>query len=126
MERAILASTKLLKDTEQGDVRFDKIRMEVDTALQAGMSNDLGLSYIDDFESRYAEGARMTIPLPWPSINAITGGGIAPGEMFVVVASAGGGEVIFDVRHRCKLCKARVFCCTLYIRTLGRIHVISL
>jgi hypothetical protein len=87
MKVAILTSVDLLKAG-----KFDQIKKTVDSALKAGADKDVGHEYKDHIEERYSEGARTCVPTSWNVINDIMSGGLAGGELGVVVAPAGGGK----------------------------------
>jgi replicative DNA helicase len=87
MKVAILESVDLLKAG-----KFDAIKKKVDSALKAGADKDVGHEYKDHIEERYEEGSRVCVSTSWEVINDITGGGLAGGELGVVVAPAGGGK----------------------------------
>jgi hypothetical protein len=87
MKVAILESVDLLKAG-----KFDSIKKKVDSALKAGADKDVGHEYKDQIEERYSEGARSCIATNWDVINDIMSGGLAGGELGVVVAPAGGGK----------------------------------
>ena len=84
---AIIRSVDLLK---AGD--YDRIKTEIDTAMQAGVSLDLGHDYIEEFEKRIEEINRNTISTRWNCIDDITSGGLGPGELGVIVGGAGLGK----------------------------------
>lgn len=87
MKTAILESVDLLKFG-----KFDEIKKKVDNALKLGIDKDIGHEYNVDIISRYEDGARNTISTGWDVINDIMGGGLAGGELGVVVAPAGGAK----------------------------------
>lgn len=87
MKVAILESVDLLKAG-----KFDSIKKKVDSALKAGADKDVGHEYKDHIEERYSEGARNCVATNWDVINDIMSGGLAGGELGVVVAPAGGGK----------------------------------
>lgn len=87
MKTAILESVDLLKLG-----KFDEIKKKVDNALKLGADKDIGHEYNVDIESRYEAGARNTIPTGWDVINDLTCGGLAGGELGVIVAPAGGAK----------------------------------
>jgi len=87
MKIAILESVDLLKNN-----KFELIKKKIDSALKAGADKDIGHIFKDQVEERYSEGARNCVSTGWPVINDITNGGIANGELGVVVAPAGGGK----------------------------------
>ena len=87
MKIAILESVDLLKNN-----KFELIKKKIDSALKAGADKDIGHIFKDQVEERYSEGARNCVSTGWDVINDITNGGIANGELGVVVAPAGGGK----------------------------------
>ena len=60
--------------------------------MKAGTERDIGHVYIDDIDLRFEESARKCVPTGWDSVNELTGGGLAAGELGVVVAPAGIGK----------------------------------
>jgi len=88
LKNAIIESVEILEN--KGD--FDTIKKLVDNALRAGAERNLGHEYVDDIEVRYSEMARSTVETPWDVINDLTQGGLAGGELGVVVAPAGIGK----------------------------------
>jgi replicative DNA helicase len=87
MKQAILTSVDLLKSG-----KFDQIKKTVDSALKAGSDKDIGHIFKLHIEERYSEGARTCVATNWDVINDIMSGGLANGELGVVVAPAGGGK----------------------------------
>ena len=87
MKVAIIESVDLLKSG-----KYDLIKKKIDTALKAGTDKDIGHEYIVDIISRYEEGARVCVPTGWNVVDDITSGGIAAGELGVIIAPAGGGK----------------------------------
>lgn len=88
MKLAIMNSVHLL---EAGD--YEQIRTEVDTALKAGHSDDLGYDYKLNVDARLDdETVRNAIATPWEVLNDLLMGGLGPGELGVVVAPTGGGK----------------------------------
>ena len=88
LKDAILRSAQILE--VDGDV--EQIKVIVDDAMKAGMERDIGHDYLEDFEERYSETARVTAPTPWDIINELMQGGLGAGELGVVVAPAGIGK----------------------------------
>ena len=84
---AILKSVDLLQSNN-----YDGIKSVIDDAMKAGTEKDIGHIYLEMFEQRYEESARNTIETPWEVINDITQGGLAGGELGVIVAPAGIGK----------------------------------
>ena len=88
LKNAILNSVDILE--QKGD--FDQIKILIDDAMKAGTERNLGHDYLEDFEVRYSEMARETIPTNWDVINELMQGGLGKGELGVVVAPAGIGK----------------------------------
>ena len=87
IKNAIMESVELL-DNHQ----YDDIKGVMDTAMRAGVERDIGHEYITGFEERITEQARNTLPTKWDSINELMDGGLAGGELGVIVAPAGIGK----------------------------------
>ena len=87
MKVAIIESVDLLKSG-----KYDLIKKKVDNALKAGTDKDIGHDYILDIIARYEEGARSCVPTGWNVVDDITNGGLAAGELGVIIAPAGGGK----------------------------------
>jgi len=88
LKDAIVRSAQILE--RDGDV--EQIKALVDDAMKAGTERNLGHDYLEDFEERYSETARITTPTPWDIINELMQGGLGQGELGVVVAPAGIGK----------------------------------
>jgi len=88
LKDAILRSAQILE--VDGDV--EQIKAIVDDAMKAGMERNIGHDYLEDFEERYSETARITAPTPWDIINELMQGGLGAGELGVIVAPAGIGK----------------------------------
>ena len=87
MKVAIIESVDLLKSG-----KYELIKKKVDNALKAGTDKDIGHDYIIDIVARYEEGARTCVSSGWNVIDDITNGGLAAGELGVIIAPAGGGK----------------------------------
>ena len=87
IKNAIMESVELL-DNQQ----YDDIKGVMDKAMRAGVERDIGHEYITGFEERMTEQARDTLPTKWDSINELMDGGLAGGELGVIVAPAGIGK----------------------------------
>ena len=87
IKSAIMESVELL-DTQQ----YDKIKGVIDTAMRAGVERDLGHEYNTGFEERMTQQSRKTVPTKWDSVNDLMDGGLAGGELGVIVAPAGIGK----------------------------------
>ena len=87
IKRAIMDSVSLLK---MGN--YDEIKSKMDSAMKAGADTDIGLDYVNNVAARYNEAARHTITTGWDVIDDLMDGGLAPGELGVVMAPAGIGK----------------------------------
>ena len=87
IKRAIMDSVSLLK---MGN--YDEIKTKIDGAMKAGADTDIGLEYKGDVAVRYQEAARDTMTTGWDVIDDLMDGGLAPGELGVVMAPAGIGK----------------------------------
>lgn len=87
MKVAIIESVDLLKSG-----KYDLIKKKVDNALKAGTDKDIGHEYLLDIAARYEEGARSCVSTGWNVVDDITNGGLAAGELGVIIAPAGGGK----------------------------------
>ena len=87
MKRAIMDSVGLL---QQGN--YDEIKNKMDSAMKAGADINIGHEYKADVIMRYNEAARHTITTGWDVIDDLMDGGLAPGELGVVMAAAGIGK----------------------------------
>ena len=87
IKRAITESVQLLSIGN-----FDAIKSTIDTAMKAGADTNIGLDYKKDIAIRYTEAARDTITTGWDVIDDLMDGGLAKGELGVVMAPAGIGK----------------------------------
>lgn len=87
IKRAIMDSVNLLK---MGN--YDEIKVKMDSAMKAGADTNIGLDYVHDVAARYDEAARHTITTGWDVVDDLMDGGLAPGELGVVMAPAGIGK----------------------------------
>ena len=87
IKRAIMDSVSLLK---MGN--YDEIKSKMDSAMKAGADTDIGLDYVNNVGARYNEAARHTITTGWDVIDDLMDGGLAPGELGVVMAPADIGK----------------------------------
>jgi replicative DNA helicase len=87
IKQAIMDSVSLLKHGN-----FDEIKTKIDRAMKAGADTNIGLEYVTDVAARYNEAARHTITTGWDVIDDLMDGGLAPGELGVVMAPAGIGK----------------------------------
>ena len=87
MKRAIMDSVALL---QQGN--YDEIKSKMDAAMKAGADVNIGHEYKADVIMRYNEAARHTITTGWDVVDDLMDGGLAAGELGVVMAAAGIGK----------------------------------
>lgn len=87
MKRAIMESVTLLKHGN-----YDEIKSKMDLALKAGADTNIGLEYKKDIARRYNQAARHCIGTGWDIIDDLMDGGLAKGELGVVMAPAGIGK----------------------------------
>ena len=72
--------------------KYDDIKVIIDSAMKAGSERDLGHDYIISLEDRLTESVRETQPTPWDAVTNVMDGGLAGGELGVLVAPAGIGK----------------------------------
>jgi len=87
IKRAIMDSVGLLK---MGN--YDEIKSKIDGAMKAGADTNIGLEYKQNVAARYEEAARHPITTGWDVIDDLMDGGLALGELGVVMAPAGIGK----------------------------------
>lgn len=87
LKQAIIDSIDLLKVGS-----YDRIKDKIDKALKVGVDDELGIDYILDYDERTEDINRTAIPTPWEVINEVMDGGLAGGELGVVVAPSGVGK----------------------------------
>jgi len=87
LKAAIMQSVDLLHQQ-----RYDEIKRVVDNALRAGTRRDIGLNYVKDFDTILEDVSRLTVSTGWDAVDGITDGGLAGGELGIVVAPSGVGK----------------------------------
>ena len=94
MKGAILQSVDLLKEG-----KFEEIQKTIEDSLKISTEQDMGHDYFDSFMSRQQVHARACIPTGFPLLdqNNVLDGGLANGELGVVMAPTGGGKSFFLV-----------------------------
>ena len=94
MKGAILQSVELLKEG-----KFEEIQKTIEDSLKISTEQDMGHDYFDSFKSRQQVHARSCIPTGFPLLDAneVLDGGLANGELGVVMAPTGGGKSFFLV-----------------------------
>jgi replicative DNA helicase len=86
LKTAILRSVDLLQSGQ-----YSQIKATIDKAMHAGISRDLGHDYTD-IDARLKIAARDVIPTGWTPVDNIIDGGLASGELGVIVAPSGIGK----------------------------------
>ena len=87
IKHAIQESVQLLQNGN-----YDAIKTKIDAAMKAGADTDIGHEYKKSVASRYNEASRHTVTTGWDVIDDLMDGGLAPGELGVVMAPAGIGK----------------------------------
>jgi len=87
VKNAIMESVELLESQ-----KYDDIKRIIDDAMKAGVETDIGHEYITGLEERLTKQTRVCLPTGWDSVNDLMDGGLAGGELGVVVAPAGIGK----------------------------------
>ncbi len=93
---ALLKSVDLLKAGN-----YDKIIDTMMAASKVGVESDLGLDYIENFESILEDVKRDSCSTGWPVIDELMDGGLGPGELGVVMAPSGIGKSWFLSKIAC-------------------------
>lgn len=79
---------------------FDTMKPKLENALKAGEPKDTGHDYFDDIEKRLEKDFRDPITA-MPVLDGFIGGGLAGGELGIVLAPPGGGKSMMLVRFAC-------------------------
>jgi RecA/RadA recombinase len=87
LKSAIIKSVDLLQIGQYGE-----IKVLVDSALRSGQPKTVGHDWKKDFEKRLMKDARDTVPTGWDAIDTLIGGGLAGGELGVIIAPSGVGK----------------------------------
>lgn len=77
---------------------FDSIKHTIEDSLKAGEPKDSGHDYARDIKKRLKKDFRKPVSI-LPGLDKYIGGGVAGGELFVVMAPTGGGKSMFLVRN---------------------------
>jgi len=75
--------------------KYEEIKRVIDDAMRAGASRDIGLNYVKEFDTILDEINRPTVSTGWDAIDNVMDGGLAGGELGIVVAPAGIGKSWF-------------------------------
>jgi replicative DNA helicase len=85
--------TALIEGVEHMKIgNYEKIRTSFDNALKAGMERNVGHDYLNEVEKRMSVMCRESIKTNWIEIDNIMDGGLAKGELGIIVAPAGIGK----------------------------------
>lgn len=71
---------------------YEKIKKSFDEALKAGMERNVGHDYLNEVEKRMSVMARDSVKTNWLEIDTLMDGGLAKGELGIIVAPAGIGK----------------------------------
>lgn len=83
---------------ESGD--YDNISKIINDALRVGEPRNIGHDYIKDVEKRMQRQFRTPVP-SMKGVDAKIGGGLAGGELGVLLSPTGGGKSMFLVKFAC-------------------------
>ena len=87
LKSAIIKSVDLLQMGQYGE-----IKTIIDGAMRSGQPKTVGHDWKKDIELRLMKNARNTIATGWDAIDVLIGGGLAGGELGVVIAPSGIGK----------------------------------
>ena len=87
IKSALIASVEHMKI---GD--YERIKKSFDEALKAGMERNVGHDYLNEVEKRMSVMSREFIKTNWQEIDTLMDGGLAKGELGIIVAPAGIGK----------------------------------
>jgi len=101
VKEALLKSVEYLKAGQ-----YEKIIDTMTSASKVGVENDLGIDYVEEFESIIEEVKRISVSTGWDVIDDLMNGGLGPGELGVVMAPSGIGKSWFLSKIACAATKA--------------------
>lgn len=87
MKQAVIDSVELL---ERG--QYDEIYEKMSNAMKAGVEKNNGHDYKKDIDKRMVNACRNTTKTGWELLDNLMDGGLAPGELGIVIANAGAGK----------------------------------
>jgi hypothetical protein len=96
VKEALFKSVELLKIGQ-----YDQIIDTMMKASKVGVESDLGLDYIENFESILEDVKRDSCSTGWDVIDELMDGGLGPGELGVVMAPSGIGKSWFLSKIAC-------------------------
>ncbi|HUS48981.1 MAG TPA: DnaB-like helicase C-terminal domain-containing protein [Candidatus Paceibacterota bacterium] len=79
---------------------YDSMKQKLEDALRAGEIRETGHNYVTDINKRLVGDFRRPISA-MPGLDALIGGGLAQGEMGIVLAPTGGGKSMMLVKFAC-------------------------
>lgn len=83
-----------------GNGDYDNIAKIINDALRVGEPRNIGHDYIKDVEKRMQRQFRVPVPA-MKGVDAKIGGGLAGGELGVLLSPTGGGKSMFLVKFAC-------------------------
>lgn len=94
IEIAILNASLILQDEKTSKMKRDSIPQLLQDALAVSFCSDIGHDYLEDWESRYEHYHDHTLRIPFhiEYLNKITGGGLPPKTLSVILAGTGIGK----------------------------------
>jgi replicative DNA helicase len=96
VKEALFKSVDLLKNGQ-----YEQIIDTMMKASKVGVESDLGLDFIQDFETILENVKRDSCPTGWSVIDELMDGGLGPGELGVVMAPSGIGKSWFLSKIAC-------------------------
>jgi replicative DNA helicase len=87
IKSALIESVEFMKVGE-----YEKIKHSFDQALKAGMERNIGHEYLVEVDKRMNVMAREYINTNWVEIDTVLDGGLAKGELGIIISAAGGGK----------------------------------
>lgn len=98
LTRALEASLSLIENK-----KYEQITNEIQKALQAGSSKNVGHIYDENFELRMIKEEYKPIATPWEEVNKRIKGGPGGGKLCILASPSGVGKSHFlvDVRSFC-------------------------
>jgi replicative DNA helicase len=96
VKEALFKSVDLLKNGQ-----YEQIIDTMMKASKVGVESDLGLDFIEDFETILENVKRDSCPTGWSVIDELMDGGLGPGELGVVMAPSGIGKSWFLSKIAC-------------------------
>lgn len=94
IQNAILTATEILADDKKAATQRDSIPGLLQQALAISFNEDIGHDYLEDWEARFDHYHDHAVRIPFhiEYLNKITGGGLPPKTLSVVLAGTGVGK----------------------------------